>query len=247
MQNYAFPPITEAVIEIRMNNNVDPDDLKKIAAKLNKDFYPDKKENIEINFSLEFNPISGNQSSQVKPKPTGYRLASTDQSDIAIIAPQSLTISRLPPYPGWEKFYERLASAWKVWKRVTKIQDINRIGIRYINRIDIPTVELKNINVADYLNFYANVPVFPENPMTEYFIQITKPTSNPLWTANIASFIHQPVLLGKTSLVLDVDIYSTDKLPLNDEQLMSRLFEARELKNQVFKQCITVKTEELFG
>lgn len=248
MLDYARPPITEAVIEIRMNNIVDQDALKKIAGKLNKNYYPDKKENIEINFSLAFNPKDGKQESSVQPKQTGYRLASVDQTEIAIIAPQVLTIAQLAPYPGWDKFYERMVFAWKIWKRIVKVQDINRIGIRYINRIDIPINELQNINIMDYLNFYPNAPVFSGFPMTDYLIQVTIPTPNPLWIVNIASFIHQPpVLVDTISLVLDIDIYNTEKVPLDDKGLMLRLEEARELKNLVFKQCITSKTEELFN
>lgn len=231
-----------------MNNILDQDTLKKIAGKLSKNYYPDKKENIEINFSLEYSPQDGKQASSFRPKQTGYRLTSVDQTDIVIIAPQSLTIARLAPYPGWDKFYDRMIFAWKIWKRIVKVQDINRIGVRYINRIDIPTNGLENINIMDYLNFYPNIPVFSGIPMTDYLIQITIPTSNPLWIANIASFIHQPpVLVNTTSLMLDIDIYSTEKLPLNDKDLMLRLEEARELKNILFKQCVTSKAEELLN
>lgn len=248
MLAYTHPPITESVIEIRMNNTVHQDDLQKIAAKLNKNYYPDKKENIEINFSLEFNPENGKQTSSIRPQQTGYRLASVDQTDIAIIAPQVLTIARLAPYPGWDKFHEKMTSAWKIWKRIVKAQDINRIGVRYINRIDIPTNGKEYIHIQDYMNLNANIPVFSEYPMTNYLVQITIPTSNPLWIANIASFIHQPsVLIGTISLMLDIDVYSIEKPPLDDKGLILRLNEARELKNLIFKQCITPRTAELFN
>lgn len=230
-----------------MNNTVDQDDLKKIAGKLNKSYYPKKEESLEINFSLEYNPQDGKQASSIRPKHTGFRLSSSDQTEIAIVAPQALIIAQLAPYPGWNKFYERMESAWKIWKRIVKAQDISRIGVRYINRIDIPTDESKNLNVMDYLSFYPNSPVFSELPMTDYHIQVTTPTPNPLWSANIASFIQQPpVLVDTISLILDIDTYNTEELPLDDKGIMSRLAEAREMKNHIFKQCITTKTEKLF-
>lgn len=246
MPHYTHPPITEAVIELRLKNSIDQESLEKIATKLNKKFYPDKKVKIEINFNVEIgNTITDKSSAQLTPQ--GFRLSSADQADVVIISSQSFIVSRLAPYPGWDFLFEKFNSAWKIWRGVTGIQEIDRIGLRYINRIDIPNSGASNMDLEEFLNFNPNNCFFPSIPMSDYLIQVTKETQNPLWTATVISTRHPPALLEAVSLILDIDIYRTQEIPIKDSDLYKILIEARDIKNSIFTQCITKKTEELFS
>lgn len=241
--NYSRPPITEAVVQFRVNNQIDLNVLKKIADKLKRKGYPNQKpiSKNDINFVQNASDLDVT----VRHSP-GYHMSSDDEADIVILEPDSLLISRLAPYPGWDSFYERVKSVWKLWKSADKTQNISRVGIRYINRIDIPINESEVINIEDYLNFYPKDCTFIDVPMSNYLIQITKKTSNPLWSTIITSTQHQPVLTATLSLLLDIDVSRTEEIPLNDAGLLSMLAEARDIKNEIFSQCITQKTEELF-
>lgn len=244
---YARPPITEAIFEIRMNNIADQDQLKKIASRLERDHYPNKKDNIGFDFNINMHPVNKNVLFESNQKQIGYRLTSDDQTDIVIIGSNNLLLSRLAPYPGWDAFYDRFISVWKTWKRIIPLQNINRIGVRYNNRIDIPLNGSIQLDIKDYLNIHINDP-FNKIPMDSFVLEITKPTPNSLWLTNIASTIQQPpVLINTFSLLLDIDVFTTQQLPLNDNALYTKLREGRELKNYIFKKCITSKTEELFA
>lgn len=247
MLKYNHPPVTEAVIELRFKDSVNQDILKKIATKLNNKFYPNSKENVEINFNVEIGNPDGGDKSSAQLTPNGYRLSSEDQADVALITSQAFTIARLAPYPGWDTFFDKFAAAWKTWKGIVKVQEISRVGIRYINRIDIPLNGTKNIELGDFLNFISINCFFQTIPMSDYLIKITKETESPLWAATVISAPHPSPLLETISLILDIDIYRTEEIPLNDIELFKMLTEARDIKNSIFTQCITKKTEELFS
>jgi len=58
---------------------------------------------------------------------------------------------------GWDVFFGRFCRDWGVWKRTLDYQKITRVGVRYINRIDIPaTASL--IQHEEYLNIYPHIP-----------------------------------------------------------------------------------------
>jgi uncharacterized protein (TIGR04255 family) len=239
-RTYLHPPIAEAAIEIRISNPLSAKDLEKIVTKLKK-LYPNSHSINGLDINLGPNAAVVNQTQ------TGFRLVSDDQADIVILYPQSLVVARLAPYPGWSAIQDRVVSAWKIWKIVAKTRTISRVGIRYINRIDIPVDDTGKIEIEDYLTLYPTAPDLSDAPMSHYLIQFTKPTSLHLWSTTITSTIQPSPLVKTLSLLLDIDVFRTEDIPLNDDNLWLMLAEARNLKNDIFHQCITSKAAELFN
>ena len=239
-RSYISPPITEATVELRVNKGLTLKEQQKITTKLKK-LYPNLQELNELGINIGQN-FSGSEVT-VSQQSKSFRLASDNQSEIVIVSPQSLIIARLAPYLGWDEFHERVVSAWKIWKSVAGTRSFSRMGVRYINRIDIPMNGAEKIEIKDYLNFYPMVPMFSDAPMTNYFIQVTKPTSNPFWAVNVTSTIGPSPLVNHMSLLLDIDVYRVENIPLNDDSWII-LNEARELKNKIFQEIITHRTEE---
>lgn len=237
---YISPPITEATIELRVKKGITLKEQEKITTKLKK-FYPNLQ---KINETVIGQNLANGEMT-VSQLPTGYRLVSDNQAEIVIVQPLSFAVARLAPYPGWDECLNKFVSAWKIWKGIIGTSSLARIGIRYINRIDIPTADTEKIDIESYLNFYPIVPAFSDAPMTSYFIQATKPTSNSLWTASITSTIQPSPLINNMSFLLNIDVFRTEDIPLNDDDLWIILNDARKLKNEIFQQCITPRVEEL--
>jgi uncharacterized protein (TIGR04255 family) len=240
---YQYPPIMEAVIELRVNGVLTLKEREKIAKKLKKD-YPNSQEINEVGINI--GPNGAESAVTVNEPAKIFRLASDSQSEIIIISPQSLAVACLAPYPGWDDYLTKVVAAWKIWKSIAGTRVISRVGVRFINRIDIPVNGVEKIELEDYLSFFPKVPSFSDSPMENYFIQITKRTSNQLWSTNITSTIQPPPMIGYMSLLLDIDVYRTEEIPLNDEDLWGTISEARELKNGIFCRLITQRTAELF-
>ena len=217
--------------------------MEKIANKLLK-VYPHKV--TTNNLGIHITQQTTGDSVAVNSQPNGFLLRSDDQADTAIISQNSLIVARLAPYRGWDTLHEQFISAWKSWKKVAKTKPISRVGVRYINRIDIPLKGENKIDLEDYLTFYPKVPELGNSPMVEYLIQVTQPI-NSLWTATITSTLLPPPLINHISLLLDIDVFRTESIPLNDEDLWAMIAEARIIKNTVFQSCITHKSMELFS
>ncbi|RIZ70303.1 MAG: TIGR04255 family protein [Methylococcales bacterium] len=242
LSNYLHPPITEAVIEVRVNKEISIGLTEKIANKLLKN-YPNKLPSINIiqqSFDNGIASLNANNGIQ-----HGFQLRSNDQLDVAIISQSSVTVARLAPYQGGVSLYDKFVNVWKAWKAIAKIQPISRIGVRYINRIDIPLTDANKIELRDYLTFYPESPDLSNLPIAEYLIKVTQQV-NEMWSATITSATLQPILVNHISLLLDIDVFRTEHIPIKDEDLWTMITEARSIKNTVFQSCITQKTRDLF-
>ncbi|MCR4305158.1 MAG: TIGR04255 family protein [Gallionella sp.] len=240
---YARPPITEAVIGITFSSPMDTKQLASINNALQK-HYPHKQDVSTFDLSLEFNiKDAGNNKANLKPT-LGYRLSTDDQTQLVVIWPNSISLSQLPPYQGWGNFIERFERDWSALKKIMGFQQISRIGVRYINRIDIPATA-PVIEHEQFLNIYPKMPDIL-NPLEAYALQasVTLKDINCQLTINTAS-VPSP-LLEHASFVIDTDISSDKNPPQSDSDLIKLLNNIRTKKNQVFEACISQPARSLF-
>lgn len=241
MKIYQHPPITEAVIELRTGSSVSTKDQEKFMRRLIKDYpHSEPRNNVEV----RIDPPTGGVT--VSNRQQGFCLRSEDQADIITFHDRAMAVARLAPYLGWEALYDHARTAWNHWKRFIISGTVNRVGVRYINRIDIPLGDQDELRLEEYLKFYPLVPQIGTLPMMAYLAQVTKPTANPLWIATITSTKVPSPLVNTLSLLLDIDLFRTEEIPIRDEKLWDMVNEARDIKNTVFASCITPKTEKLF-
>ena len=241
--NYPRAPITEAVIQLRMAADVDMKALEKIQHRL-KPAYPNSQPLQNVQISLD---NTGSQINVVQ-NPQGFRLANDDQTDIVILSPRDITTARLPPYLGWEHLRAKTNTAWKEWKAATPRHPIERLGVRFINRIDIPIADDQLFNLQEYLNFYPNTAPITMAPMLGYLLQVTVPTFDPLSIATITTTTLGTAQIPKHhSLILDIDVSRTADIPIIDDKLWPLIDQARIIKNDIFERCITEASRKLFA
>ncbi len=241
--HYPRAPITEAVIQLRMTADVEMKALAKIQHRL-KSAYPNSQQLQNVAFSFD---NTGRQINVVQ-NPQGFRLANDDQTDIVMLTPRDLTAARLPPYPGWEHLRANANTAWKIWKAATPRHPIERIGVRFINRIDIPVADAHLFDIQEYLNFYPSTSPITAAPMLGYLLQVTVPTFDPLSIATITTTTLGTNLIPKHhSLILDIDVSRTADIPIRDDRLWPLIDQARVIKNDIFERCITDASRKLFA
>jgi uncharacterized protein (TIGR04255 family) len=214
---------------------------EKLAQRLKKS-YPHSRADKEVEFRVD---TTGGQV-DVRPQSEAQilRLSSEDAINIVLIKPRSLVTSRLPPYPGWEALRDRARENWSSWRAIAPSFDVERVGVRYINRIDLPG---GTINLGHYLAFRPQLANISAGPISGYTLQVALPTFKPLWSATLTSTIIQPPPVpDRTSILLDIDVYRADQLPKRDEELWPVVDEAQAVKNDLFERCITPAARELF-
>jgi uncharacterized protein (TIGR04255 family) len=243
-QPYKRPPITEAVIGLRFADPIDSATLDKVASAL-KPLYPREDILKGVHFQMRLDATSPAPQSIEQEIGNGYRLSSPDQTHILILTPMppSLSMSQLAPYPGWDQFFGRFRRDWDVWKKSVGYRKIIRVGVRYINRIDIPTTD-PIVYEEQFLNVYPHIPEVL-GPMMQYAVQTQLSIADIGCILTLNSSVVPSPLIGHRSFVIDLDI-GKDSPPQNDDAIYELINRIRGAKNHVFEACITDRARELF-
>ena len=240
---YKRPPITEAVIEIRLEDSLSEVVVEKIHNQLEKSY--ERSEKISY-IAVRLDPRK-KEIVKIPDKFDGYKLTSKDQADVVQIKLNAMVCSRLAPYNGWEKFEPWARENWEIWRKTVKYRKIKRIGVRYINRIDIPFRKGDIIDIEDYLTVF---PKYPEphllRSFTEYTIQIKGPFSIEGFNLIINTNVVKSPLIDHFSIVLDLDLSPQGDIPERNDQVWEMINQMREYKNNAVEMCITDKARELF-
>jgi uncharacterized protein (TIGR04255 family) len=239
---YPKAPITEAVIHLQVGGNATADEQEKLVKRFGADYPQSKKLS---GLSVTVNTTGG--AATVEQRAQGFRLTNSDQTDILLVFPNGIATARLAPYPGWPHLRKRAEAAWAQWRRTVTSSQINRIGIRNINRIDVPIRDRPAINFDTYLHFRPLVPHITGGPLRGYLLQVTFPAPSSHWNVSIASsIVAPPPLIDNISFLLDIDVFRSEQIPGREDELWTVIDEARAIKNTIFERCITDETRKLF-
>lgn len=239
MSDYRMPPITEAVIEMRSASNI-PDDLVDKAARAIKKRYPSTQELRE--FSVKIGDPDSGANTRI-----GHKLATPDGAFIAQVRRYGLAFSSMAPYPGWTTFTSEFDKVWAQWKKATEAKKIDRIGIRFINRIDIPYDETTLLDSDDYLSVGVRLPAPTGNVAMAWQIVSECPVENTPFNVIIRAGSAESALLGFASYNLDLDLHCSVDVPQTHTDISSLLDQAKSAKNRVFEACITDRTRALLS
>ena len=244
MPEYKHPPIIEAVIEVRFATELAQEAIDSANKKL-KESYSFSTLTQERQVDLEMG--EDQLAVEVSERPTSYKLVNQDRTDLVVIRPGGLGWSRLAPYGGWESFSARTRRDWRAWKRAAGYKKIAQIGVRYINRLDMPLEGRDTIQISDYI---AISPTYPETgllpTMSTYTMQVEFRLPDDKCNLVINSAIVEPVLINHSAVILDIDVVRTEDVPQKDDDIWSFINRLRDIKNDIFETIVTDKARELF-
>lgn len=237
-KTYPNAPIIEAVVEFRFENSIDEHEIKNISSNLSR-FLPDEesKPDVDIQIDLNLKDHKINQTSVVIR-------SSSDQTRLAVIRPNSLICSVKAPYKNFEDFENHISDVWESSYRVTGFRKIVRVGMRYINRIDLLMDDGK-VEYEDYLNLKINLPNELEL-ITSYDINFAFEIPEIKSGARIHSNVVKDIVINHASFFLDIDIGRLVDVPQKRAEIFALLREFRSHKNRLFETFITDKARALF-
>ena len=236
IQRYRRPPIAEAVIEFRFRDQLEHTLLQKVAARSKRRLTFDEQEYAQtVQFSAQNSPLVGQSV-------LGRRLSSEDRADILLLRPTTLTVSRLAPYRGWEYLQERAQELWNDLRHFVAKPIVNRLGVRFINRIDAPSAGGK---IPQLVNIFPSYPPISEFPPKQSFVQVTLKLDNELQVV-INSLPTESPVPAHVGWILDIDVSAEGNVPLRDEEMWELLGRIRAAKNRVFESLITQDARGLF-
>jgi uncharacterized protein (TIGR04255 family) len=239
---YPHPPITEATIELRFRERLNQNQVAATSRHLTQ-HYPHEGEFKFVLVSVDM----GHDAATVQRELSGFRRVNDDNTTVCVITEVYLATSVLAPYPGWNQFLPMVQRNYEILRREVGVAAVSRIGIRNINRIDIPLPHDGGaIRVSDYLRCY---PEFPSDfqPVTGFALQGMAQLPDDRLAVTINQARIESPLIDHESIVLDIDVGRTDDIPFRAEAMWEVVGMMRIKKNMLFEACLTDRARELFA
>ncbi len=239
-------PIVEAVIDIRARatEKLEESSLRShLEAKLKGYGFLDSRRQFRGEVKLE----TGKPPSQVVRDLgwKGLRFRSSDEKHIAQFNRDGFVFSRLEPYVNWDQLFGEGLRLLSIFKELARPVEIHRIGLRFINRIQLPPGELR---FEDYIQLAPVSPCGLDLPFHGFMHHDKLAVPGHPYAINVIRTIQPPAGAGGAGIavILDVDVFTTQGFELDDTLLARRLLEMRWLKNKAFFGSITEKALEAF-
>lgn len=237
---YASPPIVEALIEVRLAADVNENRLKKAFDWLS-GRYQERKAEAQIEAKVEV-PL---RRATFTDKPAVYTLSSSDQTDACHLRVGSIAWLRRAPYLGWEAFRDRCEAELATVLKAYGDPRIARIGLRYINRIDVKIAEDGLSRYEDYLNFKISHGDLLE-PTNGFQWLLVKQFPEVQLQAMVQSASLEPEIPGYGAFLFDIDVSREMDVPQKAENILEQLEAMRVLKNSIFEAGITDLARESY-
>lgn len=240
--HYPKAPIVEAIIDIRVPQHSDSeiDRLYQLCNEL-QDKFPTKRE-LTV-FQSVFNMEGGTSTAATSEQRTGFLLTSADTNSLLQLRLDGFSYTILPPYSDWQTFQENARTLWTLYRALLSPSSLARIGLRYLNRIDIP---LPVRDVRDFFRTYPEISSDMDQGLNGYFMQLQCPQTQINALAVITQAMVAPPHPGVVSIILDIDVAKSVSLPSEEPQIWELLEQLRQHKNNIFEASITNRARELF-
>lgn len=234
-RRYANPPIAEAVCEIR--------------------FTPDQKWDFTIAGLLyekvksEF-PSKGKAALGAGDRPMAeLAVFSTEDTKTSIRVGSQLpilSIMKQKPYSTWNEFKPQIEGAYKELRAIEgfEVKGITRIGLLYVNLIEIPQ---KSVKLGDYFEYapYLGEKLPKEQRSFLLGSEFNFSEGRDVCRVQLASMV--PSKPENFSVRLDLDYYVAQPQAISPDEVIVWVESAHAKLEELFEGCITDKTRELFG
>ncbi len=240
-RKYKNPPVVEALCEIFFDGSQWDSTLPGLFFDRIKNEYPKKKELEQI--GVEVNVSKDVQGSRVLRGNQRIQFMKNDGSQLVQVERDLLVVNQLRPYPRFEDWKPKIDAMLAIYKELAKPNSIKRIGVRYINRVVIPSDKFK---MEDYFCLYPEVPQSLGAMHGKFMMRLEIPPKHKGHLL-VITFATTPIESPEVSAEM-FDLYNicTMAHPSSPEQVDKCIMEAHENIEMAFENSITNKTRALF-
>ena len=249
-RRYRNPPIEEALCEFRFKPSREWDLTipGKLHTKLGSDYTgkPRQQRVVDVGFEMKHGDVSGLRN---RDELARVQLVTENERRIVGVGPDVLSVHMLRPYQdvtdplhgGWQEFRSRIENALNAYWTVANPEGINRIGIRYINKI---VFDRTRVPLGDYLK--CILPTVPGLPQTvNGFVS----RSEFSYDDGVRLILSQGTTLDPANafaFVIDLDVIWGSVELLSAKSSMIHLDDLRDRERVAFEAIITDEARILF-
>ncbi len=231
------PPIIEAICEFKFDDKFEDLIVYGSLHEKFKNNYPKTKKTTNLDLVLE-KTDDGFQHRTIEHNL--QRFISEDGKSLLQVGPNILTVNRLKPYESWESFFPKIKSALNIFLDITKLKKLKRIGLRFINKINLKETEIK---LEDYYNFRPMGDTLCDE-INSFIVGIQILKEKDILKVTLTN--SPPDQDFKMAHSLDLDYFSTNFNDENINDAMDWIHNAHEEIENAFFNCITDKLKKEF-
>lgn len=230
------PPLVEAVCEFRFDPASEWDWTVpgRLFDKIGDEF-SERSEVRRLEVTVEQGGEKSPSPAVIETGPDRIQLKRPDGSAMVQVGPKLLAINHLRPYPNWETFRGLILRVYQTYCDIAGSSALDRIGLRYINQIPIPSAGRK---INEMLTIQPKLSRSLDRPVTSFFQRYALEHENPK-----GGLIHQTglqIVDGNPIVALDLDFFSKAVADIASvESMMDWLDQAHERVEEGFIDSLT--------
>lgn len=238
-------PIVEAVIQIHARPEASWDESEIMILKPKIPEYKKIVSRRQVRHQVKLNANQPPQALEENLGWHGLACQTEDERQGVQFNHDGFVFHRLNPYQSWEQFFNEAMRLWKIYREIARPTDTQRIGLRFINKIDLPP---KEVNFEAYIQPHPETPSNLEFPFMGFFHHDTLAVPGHPYAINVIRTIQPPQnpQVDGLGLIIDIDAFTIQAIEIKDNTLEERLAELRWLKNKTFFGSITSNALALF-
>jgi len=242
-QHYRAPPIVEAVVELRFEDEVTAQqlfDALDTPLKATYDDKPGRRFNAQI--AAELSPT--NISTKASQSQVGHILRSSDGLKAVSCGSQTLAIHVMEKYPGWEDFIAQAKSVVGVLPTSIREKRLASLAVRYIDRIVFP----ETVSPQDLFTVIPKLPDAVPRTVGPFVLALQAPDESQRSTTGLTLANADCDVPGKVAFVYDLNLTQRvgPVFTLHNDAWVDVVDALHERLRDIFEQSITDRLRELF-
>ena len=240
-RKYVNPPIIEAVCEFRITSDSKWDlTIPGLVYEKVKKQFPKKEQRLLQRIEATHSPKGNKQHVHTEER---ILFLTNNRKMFIQMGSRLLAVNCLKPYPTWNGFKPEIENAFDALCGIVDIKGLQRIGLRYINRIEIPRTSVKLDNYFEFRPFNGrNLPQVLESFIVgSVFLSSDEQDACKVQLTNATC--EKP---GNSAFLLDLDYFLSQSQPLPVNKASEWIDTAHDQVKRIFEGCITDKLRKIF-
>lgn len=225
-------PITEAVIEFQFadSENLAIDALQGVSCLLESK-YPIEQEKKSQVIRAAIND-SAPITEFIDKGTIGFIRRTEDGIKVVQLLQDRFAFSHLAPYTNWDNLEQCAFEAWNIFQKKKSIKQLKRIGVRFLNRIEI------DLPMKDFADYLYSPPVISEQ-LPQAVMAFNQRIVLPNKDIEAIAIINQSLESTEQEknvvpVILDIDVGKIGNFNASEENILKILRSLQEYKNQIF-------------
>lgn len=241
-RRYERPPVIEALCEIYFSESRWDATVPGLFYERIRDRFPKKSQRSDLSIKVALAGV--NPSTQTTPGEPRSQFSSEDGSRMVQVGRDLLVVNQLRPYPRFEKWRPVALEMTSYYRELAKPTAISKLGIRYINRIEIPGTSL---SMEEYFQLYPKIPPELGGTHGSFMMRVEIPAPYPEHQLFVTFGSAPSETKGSLGFLLDFyDVFAVNQTD-GFEEVEKALDQGHENIVRSFENTIADASRSLFG